>query len=759
MERTNYQYYENNLMKDQNQSGQGAKMGKKTSYKYYKGGSNKNNSMNQEDKNSTNTNDHHYRNPRRKNFPDNLGPNTNFKKKNKKKRDNNEYTYQGSNAIEINSQSKEEFIDQQNNMNIAGNNNHQNMYNKQYKKNQGQNIYNNNLMNNNINSNLNSTIGSLNTNPNSSNNSNLSNVNLTPQGKNQITTPIGFNMNPSNSPLNNMMPQQNTNQKMYINPKIILGNMRNNLISENEQDLSLKDEKSSENMSEETLSTGRNLLQNQNSGNMLDMNKNQNEFISDIFINNNKFIQQKGNCFPMPYNMNNNINNNLENMNNINNNFNNLQNISNYNHNIANQLNNTIANINNLNLNNLSLNNLQRQLYDNQNNKIFNTPQMKQNFAFPNNEEMNMNHKKIQSPIEQNNLTNPSMNLGNLINLNYNGQNTKFIKTPSNNMNMNINNNNNKMSLSSQGPKNIIPPNFSPAENLNLIASQSQQIPPILNMNLNPLNNINFYVPQNMRNSAINGNYINNNHLNVPNNMNNKDFHNLGFNHNNMVNNNKKYPKQYNYNTYQVPNHINNNNNNKINNQMYNKNNKFLVNNDLNQNRNNYNLNNNNNSGKNYNLRVSKDSSSNSNSNKNNLILNNNNNQQIKQYILYLNLKLGNNKTELIKIKSIEDLPALLKELKENQNISEKVIKLIQNKIYEAIDIKKSIYNYVLDKYTYKNLCEIKNRIGNNKERKRKKKLQKINSMKIINNKYKEEMNLTKNDLKNSESLNLSLFI
>ena len=756
MERTNYPYYENNILKDQSQQGQNSKMGKKASYKYYKGGSNKNNAINQDDKMSTNSNEHHYRNPRRKNFPDN-GQNINFKKKNKKKRDNNEYAYQGNNAIEINSQSKEEFIEQPNNMNMDGNNNHQHMYAKQYKKNPNHNVYNNNLVNNNINSNLNNTIGSLNTNPNSSNNSNLSNVNLTPQGKNQITTPIGFNINNSNSPLNNMMPQQpqNTNQKVYLNPKIFLGNIRpNNLISENDQDRSLKDEKSSENLSEESMSTGRNILQNPNEANLIDMNKNQNEFLPDFFINNNKFLQQPGNYFPLAYNMNNNINNNLENINHINtinNNFNNINNLSNYNQNLTNQLNNSIPNMNNINLGNLSLNNFQRQMYENQNNKIFNTPQMQQNYTFPNNDDMIMNHKKIkkiQSPIEQSNLSNPSMNLGNLINLNYNGPNNKFIKNPNNGINMN---NNTKTSLSSQPPKNTVPQNFAQAENLNLLQGQNKQIPPILNMNFNPLNNRNFFVPQNMRNSHINNNYINNNHLNNNNNINNKDFHNMGYNHNNMGNNNKKYQKQYNYNSNQTPNSMNNN----ANNQMYNKSNKALLNNDLNANINNYALNNNNTQGKNYNLRSNKDFNSHSNSNKSNLNLNNN--KQTKQYLLCLNLKLENNKTELIKIKTVEDCPIVLKELKENKNIPEKVFKLIQNKIYEAIEIIKKIYNFGLEKSTYKNLCEIKNSIGNNKEKKKGKKLKKINSMKNINNPFKEEMSITKNDYKNCESLSISL--
>lgn len=109
-------------------------------------------------------------------------------RKNKKKRDNkNDFQYQGNNAIEINQQTKDEYLEQSNNLNISGNNGHQNMYGKQFKKNQ--NLYNNNLINNSINSNLNNTIGSINTNTNTDNSSNISNLNLTPQTKNQITTP------------------------------------------------------------------------------------------------------------------------------------------------------------------------------------------------------------------------------------------------------------------------------------------------------------------------------------------------------------------------------------------------------------------------------------------------------------------------------------------------------------------------------------------------------------------------------------------
>ena len=92
-DRGNYQYYENNSLKDINQPNQGQKSGKKSNYKYYKGVPSKNNINNMDEKmNMSNNNDHtqnypHYRTRgNRKNFQDsNSNQNPNFKKKNKKK--------------------------------------------------------------------------------------------------------------------------------------------------------------------------------------------------------------------------------------------------------------------------------------------------------------------------------------------------------------------------------------------------------------------------------------------------------------------------------------------------------------------------------------------------------------------------------------------------------------------------------------------------------------------------------------------------
>ena len=130
-DRPNYQYYENNIIKETGQQGQGPKQNKKTNYKYYKGGSNKNNSNNLDEKVNINKNEHsqnypHYRNRgNRKNYQDmNSTQNQNYKKKPKRKRDNNnEYQYQGNNTVEINQPTKEEFIEKQDNINISNGNN------------------------------------------------------------------------------------------------------------------------------------------------------------------------------------------------------------------------------------------------------------------------------------------------------------------------------------------------------------------------------------------------------------------------------------------------------------------------------------------------------------------------------------------------------------------------------------------------------------------------------------------------------------
>ena len=752
-ERQNFSYYENNSLKDLNQSGQGQnKQGKKSNYKYYKGGQN--------EKINMNTNDYpqnypHYRNRgNRKNFQDmNSNTNPNFKKKNKKKNrdNNNDFQYQGNNAIEISQNSKDEYLEQQNNLSIGGNdNNQQNIFGNQYKKNQ--NIYNNNLINNSLNNNLNNTIGSINTNTNSNNSTNISSLNLTPQTKNQITSPIGYNLNNANNmnnSLNSMVSHKNTQNNLYINPKLIFnGNIQQ--MKDNNQDINLKVDKSMENQSEESLSSGRGIIQNQKD--TLHFNKIQNELTKQEMYFNNKYLPQQ-NYYPLTCNMNNinipldNMNNNMNNLNNNFNNINNLQNMQNYNQNIINQINNPISKMNNINNgNNLSL----RQLYENQNNKLFRNESFSQNYSIPNNEEINMNHKNIkkfqnQVSIDPNNIFNPSINVNMLNNLNYNGPNNKFNKNQ-NNMQMNMNN---KLSLSSQGQKNTIP-NFPQTENLNLVLNQNQQIPSMINMNYGGLSNRTFYIPQNINNIHMKNNYINNNHLN---NINNKDFNNGGFDHN--IGNNKKYQKQYNYNNIvqQQSNDINNKSNN---NKYILNNNKNNINNDINNNINNYNSNNiynnsnndtynKNNLLKNNNLRASKEMNNQSNKIKS---------QQPTQYLLCLNLKLDNNKTEIINFKSLEDCTIILKEMKEKNIINENILKVIQNRIYKTIEIKNQIFNLNLKKETYRDLTEINNKLQFSKKLKKKRKMIKNKSLKEINKFIDEEIILSKNDVK--QSLNKS---
>ena len=782
-DRSNFPYYNNNSFKDMNQSGQGGsnKPGKKTNYnKYYKGDSNRNNQNNMDEKLNMNQGDYgqnynHYR-PRqtRKNGQDmNNNQNPSFKRKKKKMRDNNnDFQFQSNNnSSTISQSSKEEYLEQQNGSNINSNNNynHQNMY-KPNKKNQ---MPYNNINNINNNMNINSTLGNINPNINNSKNNNpninnITNQNLTPQRHNQMTNPLAFSQNSNlnninsqnNFNLNNLgqgnkntlnsllsqqgnpsqQPQQN---QIYINPTILLMGMKPHLnMNENEQEINLKDEKSSENLSEDTLSTrGGNP---QSEGNNLPINKNNNEYINQEMLLNNRFLQQSPNFITMPYNMNvNNINNSLGNinsMNNINNNYNNninnIQNISNYNQNPVNQINNLG------NLGNIPMGNFQVPIYNQQNSQLFNAV-MKPNFSIPINEEINKMSNK--SPNEQNYSINPT--LGNILpNLNYKG--------PSLNNNMNTNNmKNKKISLSSQGPKSTIP-NYDQNDNLNFSFKPNkinqQGFSPLLNMNINS------YMAQNMKNPLMNNmwNNLNNNIINAQkNNFNNqiindnfninkkKDYNNR-LNHSNNQNNNKKYQKLYNHTTYQ-PKNLNNNH-------INNKNNKLIQNNEKNSNNN---LDNSNNSNNN----LSKKNNINNNIQQSNVLRNNN---KLKPYLLSLCIKLENNQKEIINIRSLKDTDNLLQEIKEKRNLNPKMIKLIKMKINKAVEIITNIFDYNLNKYCYKNLVDINNQIVNNKEKKENIrediKIVKNNSFKQVRKFFEDEFILTINDIKKVESLNIS---
>lgn len=781
-DRPNYPYNDYNSLKDPNQQGQNSnKQGKKSNHKnYYKGGSNKNNNLEEMNLNNNDHNNQPYRHNRyqRTNYQQeisNRGNAVGYKKKKGKKRDNNtDFQYQGNNAVEINQPMKEDY-NEQNNMGLGGNN-HPNMYGKGYKKNQN-NIFNNNnmsmnnnLMNNTMN--MNTSLGSMNSNTNSTGASNISNLNLTPQSKNQITSPLSFN---STSPLNPKISQQNQQNNIYVNPKLV-----------NEQDINLKDDKSSENLSEDNINMVRdyqqgnkmggnnlaNLSNNLNNNLSLEINKAQSDYITQQeYMNqiNPKYLPQQNN-FYMPYNnVNgiNNINNPLENMGNINNinqinnmnnmtsaNFPQMQNIPTYQSPIP--LGQNVPNINNMNqMNNLSFNNFQRQIYDNPNNKIYNPNQIQPNFGYASSQDdIGMNHKKIKkgnqtkSPLEQSNLMNASMNIPNVLNnLNYNGPKNTFIKNQSNNIPMKMNN---ILSKSSKGAKNTTP-NFMQNDNINILGNQNQNIPAMLNMGFAPINNRNYYIQQNMpnmRNPHMNQGYMNNNHINIGNNVMNKDFQNPNFNPN-MVGNKQKYQK-YNPNTYQVQKHNNMNNT-----PMYQKNKNNILNaNDMNMNNNMINTNINN---KNI-LKTGNDLNA-VGSNKSNFSTN-----QPKQNILCLNIKFADNTTKTINIKNLNDFPTIYEELKnQGKDINEKQKKLIQDKINKTYELllTKKIYEFGITNYTYKNLCEIYHNLNyeNQEQKLMKNKFQfikKNKSFKKLSHILEEEKQLSIDNVRNVGSLNIT---
>ena len=781
-DRPNYQYNDYNTLKDPNQQGQNsAKQGKKSNHnKYYKQGLNKNNNF--DDMNNINT-DHNpnYRHPRypKQNYPEtgNRSNNPNFKKKKGKKRDiNNEFQYQGNNAIEINQPMKEEYIEQNNSMNLGGNN-HPNMYGgKGYKKNQ--NIYtnnnlnlNNNVINNNMsNINMNTSLGSMNSNTNSTGTSNISNLNITPQSNNQIS-PLSYN---SNSPLNTKIPQQNQNSikqpNIYINPKLSIDIRKN----DNEKDMNIKSEKLCDNLPEDNINIpqgnklgnnamnilGNNLNNINNNLTSIDLSKNPNDFINQQDYLNQKFIPQQNNFYIPSYGINGitNIGNGMDNMPNLNNintmnNMNNInqgsyQNIRNpYNQSPISHIGPSVPNINNINnqMNNLSFNNFQRQFYDNNsNNKIY-PNQLQQNFGYNNPQEDLMTHKKMKkntqnnSPFDQNNHTNPQINIG-MGNLNYNGPNN--FKSSNSNNQIKIG----KLSQSSKPPKNTNP--FI-NNNDNIILGnqpQSQNIPQMLNINYGQINNRNIYMQQGIpviRNPHMNQGYINNNNININNNQLKTEFQNANYNPN-MINNKQKYPKYNNPNSYQNQKHNNINNNN----QMYQKN---KSNNDINNN--NQNMPNN----KNYGFKSG---------NEHGNYIGSNKSMEQRQSFLCLNIKFGDKTRKNIIINKWDESQSVLDELlKEGKIRTEREKKMILekiNKIYELVGRKK-IYDLGIKAYTYKNLCEIHHKLNYQnltQERKLiKNKLQVIKknkSFETFENIFDDDKKLKLENVRNVGSLNIT---
>ena len=782
-DRPNYQYNDYNSLKDPNQQGQtSAKQGKKSNHnKYYKQGPNKSNNF--DDINNINT-DHNpnYRHPRyqKQNYQEtgNRSNNPNFKKKKGKKRDNNnELQYQGNNAIEINQPMKEDYIEQNNSMNLGGNS-HPNIYGgKGYKKNQS-NIYsnnslnmNNNVINNNMNNiNMNTSLGSMNSNTNSTGASNISNLNITPQSNNQIS-PLSYN---SNSPLNTTIPQQNQNSmkqpSIYINPKLSIDGLRKN---DNEKDMNIKNEKLGDNLSEDNMNIqqgnklgnntmnilGNNLNNINNNLTSMDLSKNPNDFINQQDYLNQKFIPQQNNFYIPPYGINGitGIGNSMDNMPNINN-INSMNNINNINQgsyqNIRNPYNQSpishmgpsVPNMNNINnqMNNLSFNNFQRQFYDNNsNNKIY-PNQLQQNFGYNNPQEDLMTHKKIKkntqnnSPFDQNNHTNPQINIG-MANLNYNGPNNFKSSNSNNQIKMG------KLSLSSKPPKNTNP-FINNNDNIMLgNQPQSQNIPQMLNINYGQINNRNIYMQQGipvMRNPHMNQGYINNNHININNNQLKTDFPNANYNPN-MINNKQKYQKYNNQNNYQNQKHNNINNNN----QIYQKN---KSNNDIN---NNPNMPNN----KNYGFKAG---------NEHGNYIGSNKSMEQRQSFLCLNIKFGDKTSKNIIINKWDESQSVLDELlKEGKIKTEREKKMILekiNKIYELVGRKK-IYDLGIKAYTYKNLCEIQSKLNyqnSTQERKLIKNefqvMKKNKSFETLKNIFKDEKKLKLENVRNVGSLNIT---
>ena len=399
----------------------------------------------------------------------------------------------------------------------------------------------------------------------------------------------------------------------------------------------------------------------------------------------------------------------------------------------------------------LSFNSYKRNIYDNQNtNKIFNPNSMQQNFNFPMQQDDIMNSKKMRknnqnnSSLEQgNNINNNSMNFGNgMIKMNYNsGKNNLMKNNQNNNMPLKINNN---LSLSSNAAKNKIP-NLNSGDNLNLLASQGQNMHPMLNMNFNNINGPNFYMQPNMINPHMNQGYINNNHMTIGNNnINNKD---LGFNNGN---NNKAKYMRYNLNTNPNPKYMNNSIDN----------NPMFIKNKDNNNINNPNDMNNNNLAKNFTLKTPNDMN---NYNKSNLNMGNLN--QLKQYILCLNIKIDSDTTKQIVIKSLNECPSILDSLKDgNKGMNEKVKKLIQEKINKSYEILRKIYEFGIKNYTYKNLCEIHHQMNYEKGKYRRKNenkekvfiLKKNKSFQDINKFFESEKKLVLENVRNVGALNIS---
>ena len=83
-------------------------------------------------------------------------------------------------------------------------------------------------------------------------------------------------------------------------------------------------------------------------------------------------------------------------------------------------------------------------------------------------------------------------------------------------------------------------------------------------------------------------------------------------------------------------------------------------------------------------------------------------------------------------------------------------MKLIQKKIINAVEIIHKIFDYNLNKYTYKNLIDINYQINHKHKLKEEIYNKRNKSSKTLNKYFGERMKLSMNDVKQFESLNIS---
>ena len=90
------------------------------------------------------------------------------------------------------------------------------------------------------------------------------------------------------------------------------------------------------------------------------------------------------------------------------------------------------------------------------------------------------------------------------------------------------------------------------------------------------------------------------------------------------------------------------------------------------------------------------------------------------------------------------------------------LLKKNQKKINNAVEIIKKIFDYNLNKYTYKNLVDINHQLISHKDKNEKddEKIKRgkirYHSSKYVNKFFENEKNLAMNDVKNVEFLNIS---